>query len=66
MTEYTRRYNRFKGYTLKDCACEYCLHFAGRKKPCPLEVCCCADEKRQAIEHERAGTQLSAVSPCPV
>lgn len=66
MGVYTRRLNRFKGYTLEDCACNLCLHYAGRYKPCPLEVCCCAEERQQAIENERAGPQFEAVRPCPV
>lgn len=44
------RLNRFKGYTLEDCDCALCLHYAGRGKPCPLDTCCCAKEKREAIE----------------
>ena len=27
MGEYTRIYDRFKGYTVKDCDCVFCLHY---------------------------------------
>lgn len=40
-------------YTLADCSCKYCLYYQGKKKPCPLPVCCCAEEKRLAMERER-------------
>ena len=41
--------NKFTGYTLEDCACEFCLHYAGARKPCPLETCCCEDERAEAL-----------------
>lgn len=50
--------NRFEGYTLEDCDCALCLHYAGRGKPCPLDVCCCAAEKREAIERMRKSSDL--------
>jgi hypothetical protein len=37
-------------YTLDDLDCQYCLHYQGKDEPCPLEVCCCEDEKREVIE----------------
>ena len=67
MSVYTRRYNKFKSYTLEDCACIYCLHYPGRKnRPCPLEVCCCAEERRLAIERDIAEMQQTTVNPCRV
>ncbi len=44
--------NRWSGYTLADCACEYCLYYGGKKKGCQLEECCCAEEIREARERE--------------
>jgi len=51
----TRIYNRWQGYTLADCACEYCANYPGKDKPCPLEVCCCAEERREAFLREFGG-----------
>lgn len=49
----THRYNRFKGYTAKDCDCKYCdckycLHYGGKKKGCLIPVCCCLEERIRA------------------
>lgn len=52
MTQNTRIYNRFAGYTTEDCACEYCLYYAGKKKGCAIPECCCLEERRQAYERE--------------
>ena len=46
-----RIYNKFKGYTLEDCDCRYCLYYGGRPKGkiiCLADECVCADEIRQA------------------
>ncbi len=46
-----RIYNKFKGYTLEDCDCRYCLYYGGRRKGkiiCLVDECVCADEIRQA------------------
>jgi hypothetical protein len=46
-----RIYNKFKGYTLEDCDCRYCLYYGGRRKSkiiCLVDGCVCADEIRQA------------------
>ena len=48
----TRIYNRWQGYTLADCSCIFCVNYAGRDKPCPLEVCCCEEERREAYLRE--------------
>ena len=59
----TRVYDKFQGYTLADCACDACLHYPGKNKPCPLEVCCCAEEKAEAIKREVAvENQLATAS----
>lgn len=62
MTQNTRIYNRFQGYSLEDCACKYCLHYS-RKTGCKLSECCCAEEKRQALERER-GVRIFGDTPC--
>ena len=54
----TRIYHRFTGYTLKDCACEYCLYYGGKRKgktQCLARQCVCKDEIRTAIRRERRG-----------
>lgn len=40
--------HRFRGYTVKDCACVYCLYYGGKKTGCTLKRCCCELERRQA------------------
>lgn len=52
-----RIYNKFKGYTLEDCDCRYCLYYGGRRKgkvTCLSDECVCADEIRQA-KNEKKG-----------
>lgn len=53
ITQSTRVYNRFKGYSAADCDCRYCLHYGGKPRGCTVEACCCAEERRQAYERER-------------
>lgn len=51
MTENTRIYDRFSGYTVADCDCRYCLYYGGRRKSkitCLADKCVCTDEIRQA------------------
>ncbi len=46
-------YNKFKGYTLEDCDCRYCLYYGGRWKgrvKCLADECVCVEEIRQAKE----------------
>lgn len=50
--------DKFAGYSAEDCKCQYCLHYAGKGKPCPLELCCCEDEKKQALERAQAKKEL--------
>ena len=54
MGKSTRIYSKWQGYSLADCACEVCANYAGKKKPCPLEVCCCVQERTDAISREMA------------
>ena len=53
MKSNARVVNRFKGYSVEDCSCKYCLYYAGKGKPCPLAVCCCKEERAEAIKRER-------------
>ena len=51
-----RIYNKFKGYTLEDCDCRYCLYYGGRRKSeitCLADECVCADEIRQAKNEKK-------------
>ena len=65
----THIYDRWQGYTLADCACELCAYYAGKKKPCPLKVCCCEEERREAFLRESGefGDALpdEEAVPCP-
>ena len=46
-------YNRGRfEWSLADCACEHCLYYRGKKRLCPLEVCCCEKERRKAFIRE--------------
>ena len=54
-----RIYNKFKGHTLEDCDCRYCLYYGGRRKSkvtCLADECVCADEIRQA-KNEKKGIE---------
>ena len=56
MKNNTKIYNRFKGFTLEDCDCRYCLYYCGRRKGkvnCLVDECVCAEEIRQAKESHR-------------
>lgn len=49
-------YDRWQGYTVEDCACEYCLYFGGKHKgeiECLAEECVCKEELKEAIRRER-------------
>ena len=60
----TRIYDRWQGYTLADCRCEYCVNFPGKDKPCPLAVCCCEKEKREAFLREYGAPPDEEATPC--
>ena len=56
MGKYTRIYNKFQGYTLADCSCEYCLYYGGKRKgkvTCLADECVCKDEIEAAKRRER-------------
>lgn len=53
MKSNARVVNRFKGYSVEDCECKYCLYFAGKGKSCPLKVCCCKEERAEALIREQ-------------
>jgi len=59
MTNNTRIYNRFTGYTTDDCACDACLYFGGKKRPCLLDECICMEERQAALEREQAASNGS-------
>jgi hypothetical protein len=48
----TKRHDKFE-YYLEDTDCKYCLHYAGKKKGCKLEKCCCSDIKEDAQRNGR-------------
>ena len=48
--------NKFKGYTLADCDCKYCLYYGGKRKGkinCLAENCVCEEEIKHAKEAYR-------------
>ena len=49
----TRDVHRWDGYYIEDMDCLFCLYFQGRKRGCPLPVCCCLEEQIDAEEHGR-------------
>lgn len=53
MTNNTRIYNRFTGYSTEDCRCEYCLHRGDQERPCLLDECCCTEERMEAARREQ-------------
>lgn len=56
MKNNTKIYSRFKGFTLEDCDCRYCLYYGGKRKgkaSCLAEKCVCAEEKSEAKKRYR-------------
>ena len=48
--------NKWHGYTVADCDCNYCLYYGGRKKgevKCLAGECVCKAELREATRRER-------------
>lgn len=48
--------NKFKGYTLEDCDCRYCLYYGERRKGkpgCLADECVCTDEIRKAKNRKK-------------
>ena len=48
-----RMVNKWHGYYMEDMECIYCPHYAGKRKSCKREKCCCEDEKLDAIAKGR-------------
>jgi hypothetical protein len=46
-------YEKWSGYTLADCECIYCLYYA-KNQGCSRMVCCCLEEKAEAMEREKS------------
>jgi hypothetical protein len=61
MGQNTRIYDKFTDYATTDCICENCRYKT--KTGCSLEVCCCAEEKAEALRREvEAENCLAATS----
>ena len=48
--------NRWKGYSVADCDCKYCLYYGGKrhgKVKCLADECVCKDELKAAARRER-------------
>ena len=52
----TRIHDKFEFWSVADCACELCQFYRGKNRPCPLDACCCADIKEEAMRREQAAT----------
>ena len=50
----TRIHNKFEFWSVADCDCKWCQFYKGKNRPCPRDVCCCADIKEEAIKREQA------------
>ena len=59
MKNNTKIYNRFRGFTLEDCDCRYCLYYGGRRKG---KVNCLADESvpRKSVRQRKAIAEKGA------
>jgi len=60
MGQNTMIYDKFQGYSTEDCSCDYCLYKT--KDGCSLEICCCADEKAEALRREVAAENALALA----
>ena len=48
--------NKWRGYTVADCDCKYCLYYGGRKNRevnCLADECVCKAELQEAACRER-------------
>ena len=52
-----RIYNKFKHWSVEDCACVNCVNYAGKGKPCTLKKCSIEDIRQEAIRREAATAQ---------
>ena len=59
----TRIYDRFEWWSVDDCRCEFCRWYRGKKRPCPLEVCCIDDVRQEALRREHAAQVGAAERP---
>ena len=70
MGKNTRIYDRFEFWSVEDCACEYCVHYGGKDRPCLLDVCCCDDIRQEAVRREQGAVDGSQArkeaEPCRV
>jgi hypothetical protein len=57
MKNTTHIHNKFTGYTLRDCSCEYCLY--KNRRGCTLDQCCCLEERLRAIRREREAREAA-------
>jgi len=57
----TQRLNRFVGYYMEDCDCFYCFYYRGQKLGCSLPVCCCIEEKADALKYGRIHRKPSSM-----
>ena len=48
---HVRIYDKWQGYSLDDCSCEYCL-YRTKKGDCSLDECCCVAEKLGALQRD--------------
>ena len=49
------RLNKWRGYSVADCDCRYCLYYGGRKDGevnCLAEECVCKAELKEALLRE--------------
>ena len=58
----THIFDKFKCWSVADGACEFCIHYPGKNKPCPHEICYCAEEKSEALRREAADENRLAVA----
>ena len=48
MSDNARIYDKWHGYYLEDCECLLCLYYV-KKHRCSLNICCCEEEKHDAV-----------------
>jgi|GEM_PF-287389 len=59
MDKNIRIYDRFEYWSVADCDCRHCVHYAGKARPCSLEACCIADIREEAIRREQGAVNGS-------
>jgi len=58
----TRYVNRWHGYYIEDCLCCYCQYNRGAKRGCSLDMCCCINEKLDALMRGRVKRKKGAMT----